>query len=455
MTDRLPKGFLLAYYGDDFTGSTDAMEVLSFNGLPTVLFFGIPDDTRLQRFADYRAVGIAGIARSQTPAWMEQALPPVFAALARLGAPINHYKVCSTLDSSPRIGSIGKAIELGRAAFGQGWVPTVIGAPRLRRYQAFGNLFATVNGVTHRLDRHPTMSRHPVTPMNEGDVRLHLARQTDCRFGLVDILALQSGHADERLQAELAVGAEVVVFDVMDEASLSEVGRLIWEHRSKPCFSASSSGLQYALIAHLRAAGLLPEAPTIPRLPEAEQIIALCGSCSPVTAGQIEWGIANGFAELRVDPIALLRGGGEAQAELARVQQSAARILADGGSPLIYSARGPDDVAVQAVHAFVTENQLDSVVANETVGRHLGQMLASLVRASDVRRIVVAGGDTSGHCAQALGIYALTAAAPLAPGGPLCRAHADDPSLDGLEIALKGGQIGGPDFFGQVKRGCV
>ena len=147
----LPLGLLLAFYGDDFTGSTDAMEVLAFAGLETVLFLEPPTPERLARFPGARAVGIAGVSRSRDPDWMQANLGAHFAALARLGAPILHYKICSTFDSAPHLGSIGKAIDLG-APFGRGqFTPVIVGAPRLRRYRkgrGGRKLFRTGDGTS-------------------------------------------------------------------------------------------------------------------------------------------------------------------------------------------------------------------------------------------------------------------------------------------------------------------
>ena len=131
---------LLSYYGDDFTGSTDVMEALASNGVPTALFLGVPSKTMLERFKDCRAIGIAGTSRSETPQWMHEHLTPAFEWLKSLNAAICHYKVCSTFDSSPRIGNIGKAIEIGKALFEQSVVPVMVGAPQLKRYTAFGHL---------------------------------------------------------------------------------------------------------------------------------------------------------------------------------------------------------------------------------------------------------------------------------------------------------------------------
>ena len=96
----------LAFYGDDFTGSTDALEVLAFAGLRCALFLKPPTPGQLDRLAGYDAIGVAGDSRGMSPAEMDAALPAVFDALAALGAPIVHYKVCSTFDSSPAIGSM-------------------------------------------------------------------------------------------------------------------------------------------------------------------------------------------------------------------------------------------------------------------------------------------------------------------------------------------------------------
>ena len=156
----LPSGPLIAFYGDDFTGSSAAMEVLAFAGLDTILFLAPPDPARLQHFSHYRAIGIAGVARSRSPEWMDEHLPPVFELLAGIGAPVVHYKVCSTFDSAPHLGNIGCAAEIGQKRF-PGWIPLVVSDPGMGRFQAFGNLFAHANGVGHRLDRHPTMAVHP------------------------------------------------------------------------------------------------------------------------------------------------------------------------------------------------------------------------------------------------------------------------------------------------------
>src|SRR5690606_32760632 len=140
-------------------------------------------------------------------------------------------------DSSPEVGSIGTAIDIALPRAAEPWSPMVVGAPQLKRWQAFGNLFANADGRRYRLDRHPTMSRHPVTPMREGDLQRHLAAQTGKSSALIDLVDLASGSAEAKLHAFRKNGTNVVLFDVIDDATQAEAGRLIWEERGSGLFS--------------------------------------------------------------------------------------------------------------------------------------------------------------------------------------------------------------------------
>lgn len=448
-------GLLLAYYGDDFTGSTDAMEAMTAAGVPTVLFLDAPTPAMLARFPQVRCVGLAGSSRGRDPGWMQANLPAAFASLAALGAPILHYKICSTFDSSPGTGSIGCAIDLGVRQMPGRWSPMVVGAPRLKRYQLFGNLFAAVDGVGHRLDRHPTMARHPVTPMQEADLRRHLADQTERRLELVDMLQVLGDGAAARVTALAGDDVPVVLIDVLDEATLLAAGKLIWQQRGDGVFSASSSGLQYALAAHWRAQGWLPQQPSLPVAASVPVIAVVSGSCSPVTAAQIGWARAQGFRTERLDlPSAL--DPATRDAEIERVVAIAATSIAASISPLIFSAEGPDDASVIGFDTLAGNAGLTRADAARQVGVALAETMRRLldrVEPAALLRIVVAGGDSSGEVASALGITALSVVAGMAPGAPLCRAWSEQPRREGLEIVLKGGQIGAVSFFGDVLAG--
>jgi uncharacterized protein YgbK (DUF1537 family) len=421
---------LYAYYGDDFTGSTDVLEGLAAAGLRSVLFLGPPSDEHLRRFGDCPAFGIAGDSRSRPPEWMDAHLPAIFARLRSFGAPVVHYKTCSTFDSSPRVGSIGRAMEIGREVLKTPFVPVVVAAPHLRRYVVFGNLFAAAgDGVIYRIDRHPTMRHHPVTPMHEADLRQHLAQQTDLRVHSIDLPTIQGGLVEQELASRLAAGAEAVLFDGVERHDVEATGHLLWHFtRQHPLFAVGSSGLTYGLAAAWKRENATSSCPA-PRQPEpVDSLLVMSGSCSPVTERQIAHALRNGYEGIAIEgrtPEACVK---ETIAALRRTRKV-----------VVYSSLGPLPAAVPA--------------RGDTLGRQIGSMLRQIIIETRVRRVVLAGGDTSSHAVSQLGLYALTWSAATQPGAPLCRAHADSPELDGLELVLKGGQVGTEDFFEYVREG--
>jgi uncharacterized protein YgbK (DUF1537 family) len=447
---ELPEGWLLTWYGDDFTGSAAVMDVLSFSGVPSVLFLGIPTPELLAEFAGYRACGIASTARAQAPDWMEINLPPAFQVLSDLDAPLLHFKVCSTFDSSPAVGSIGKAIDLAAPIIRSDWIPLLIGAPEIGRYQVFGNLFAVANHVGYRLDRHPTMSRHPATPMDEADVRVHLAKQTTRAIGLVDMIDLERGRAGDALAREREAGMEIIALDVVDKQTLSECGRLIWDNRNGTRFAVGSQGVEYALIAYWRDRGWIDQPSAPSRIGRAKRVVAVSGSCSHETAGQIRRAAEDGFEPIVIDACRALDPD-DWTGEIDRSVAEALKALGDGRDPILYTALGPDDPAVTAYNEAVAGRHKQAI--NERVGSGLGQILKGVIKTAGPARVIVAGGDTSGHAAQALGIHALTAIAPISPAASVSRAHAEDRAIADLEIALKGGQMGTLDYFIKVREG--
>jgi uncharacterized protein YgbK (DUF1537 family) len=442
-------GLVLCYYGDDFTGSTDALEVLGLNGFSPVLFLNPPDDAQVARLPGCRAVGVAGTSRSRSPEWMSCALTPAFMRLKQLGAPICHYKVCSTFDSSPEVGSIGKALEIGQEVFAVPYVPVVVGVPAIGRYALFGHLFANFDGRIYRIDRHPTMRSHPVTPMTESDLALHLSRQTQKKIRLMDILSLQSPDLDERFTALQREGPEVILFDVLDESSLARVGRILWLHRPPgTSFIVGSSGVEYALMAHWRATGQLPPPPAFEQPRPVDRLVVVSGSCSPNTEIQIQWSLERGFVGIPIGAQALVSAETRISARDQLLKQ-ALRELSEGHSIVLYTALASKDSA-RAREIAAAESSFGL-----TLGEQLGILLRELLLRSGVRRVAIAGGDTSSYIGRQLSIEALTMASPLVRGAPLCRAHSDEPTLDGLELIFKGGQVGAEDCFGRVREGQV
>mgnify|MGYP001289373928 CR=1 FL=1 len=436
----------------DVTGSTDALEALSLAGLKAALFLAPPDKTLLsERFPGIQCIGVAGTSRAMSPAEMDAKLSPVLNELWQLRAPVLHYKVCSTFDSAPEIGNIGHVVDMARRDLNGGrYVSVLAGVPQLRRYTVFGNHFAAAGEDIHRLDRHPTMSRHPSTPMHEADLRIHLGRQSQAPVALMSVADLEGDTKaiDARQKQRLQTSPGMLLYDVLDEPRLQTAGRLMWvEAQRQPHFVVGSSGVEYALAAHWRACGNIPRHATAFTRPKpVSQILVMSGSASPMTAQQIAWARDNGFDTLRapaedfVDPA-------RANAAIEGLLAFAGKSLASGRSLVVYSASGPDDPSIRVTRARLPAGQSTA----RSLGAAMGRMTRTLLERHALRRVVIAGGDTSSYASQEIGLEALEMQAEIAPGAPLCRGHSRDARIDGLEIALKGGQMGKADYFGQAR----
>ncbi len=428
---------LIAFYGDDFTGSTDALETLAGAGLRAALFVSPPTADDLARHPGLQAMGVAGMTRSLSPDAMEEELRPAFTALKGIGAPHVHYKVCSTFDSSPRVGSIGRAIDVGASIFEKQFVPLVVAAPALGRYCLFGNLFARMgigsSGAIYRLDRHPSMSRHPVTPADESDLRVHLAKQTFRSIALMDVLAVARppAQAREALNNILQGKSDIVLFDGLTSEHLRCIGELLDAYASAeaPLFSVGSSGLNSALVAHWTATGRVTPPGEFVSPGPASQMLVLSGSCSPVTHKQMEYAIKRGFVSLKLDM-------NEPAAE--RTAHALVDALKSGRHVILHTG--------EAAGATISGNIL---------GTALGQIARRALKTVRVPRLLIAGGDTSSYAARALGIQCVEMISRLAPGAPLCKAYAPDSPADQMQVNFKGGQVGAEQYFVQVANGAV
>jgi uncharacterized protein YgbK (DUF1537 family) len=439
---------LLAFYGDDFTGSTDALEQLMLSGIRAVLFIKPPMQAQLKQFPKLQAIGVAGMTRALAPAAMKKELDPALKKLKQLGARHIHYKVCSTFDSSPEIGSIGRVVELAPKVFPAPFVPMLAAAPALGRFTIFGTHFARYGigsaGAVHRLDRHPSISRHPVTPMMEADLRLHLARQTKRKIALFDVLKLSLPEKELRaeLNKMLREKPGVILFDALNAEHLARIGKLMDEFASakRPLFSIGSSGVEAALAPLWGRKKMV-----LQRAGKAKQILVGSGSCSPVTLGQIKWALKNGFAGVPLEARRLATPKTR-DAAIRKASASAIKFLNRGRSVILYTCKtGVDKRIVK---------QLKNGAAH-ILGTALGRAMREVLAHCAVRRVCVAGGDTSSYAARALGIEALEMVAPLTRGAPLCRAHAPGSPMDEREIIFKGGQVGAENHFEIVSRGRV
>jgi uncharacterized protein YgbK (DUF1537 family) len=448
---------LLAFYGDDFTGSTDALEFLSRAGIKTVLFIDAPTEAQLKNYKNLGAIGVAGMTRAMAPDLMEKTLELAFSKLKELKPLHVHYKVCSTFDSSPKIGSIGKAIDTGAKVFGNKITPLLVAAPLLGRYCMFGNLFARMGigsqGNIYRLDRHPSMSKHPTTPATESDLRVHLSQQTSKKIALLNILEIAKDKNErfEALNKLKQENAEIILFDALDENHIQNTGELIdsLAEDGKSLFSAGSSGIEMALGSYWNKQGVIQQQKNWPKAKETDVLLVASGSCSPVTSTQIVTAVKEGFVEIGIDTFNLANSSNNDELINAYANQAAA-LLEQGKSVIVHTSTGPDDVRLEETTELFKQNKKST---SEIFGTALGQIVKAILYKIKLQRIVIAGGDTSSYAARALGIEAVEMIAPISPGAPLCKAYAPNSPANGVEVNFKGGQVGHPNYFTQVLKG--
>ena len=443
MTGGVPSGLKLAYYGDDFTGASDTLATAAQAGLRALLFTGVPTPAHLASAGPLDVLGIAGITRSLAPQAMAAPLSEAGRFFASLDVPVVHYKTCSTFDSAAQLGSIGAAARALLPHVRSRWVPIVGGQPNLGRYCLFGNLFASagLGGPVHRIDRHPTVARHPVTPMDEADLRLHLVRQGLPEAALVPFpdYALPADVLEARIAAASPPGdaPHCTLFDIASPADLAVAGKLIWSRAVKRgLLAVGPSSVVQALASHWgRSLLALPGACRV--APAAAPVFLLSGSLSPVTTTQSA--NAHSYVRLGLDATRLVR---EPAGYVDMMRAKIAAHLAEGRHVLASTA--PENTAGPTAG-----------VQSAALAQACGMLLRAVLDAVPLKRVGVAGGDTSSYALGALDTWGMVYEGALSHGVPLCRIRSDAPRMNGLEIMLKGGQMGPPDLFETLVRGST
>lgn len=435
-----------AFYGDDFTGSVDALLQFRRTGLDGVL---VTSPDALARAGEADVVGIAGIARSLPTAELESEVRPAFEALLGLEPAVLQYKACSTADSSPEIGSLGRVIEIGRALMGTAPVPVLFAQPDFGRYTAFSHHFAADAGEVYRLDRQPTMANHPVTPMTESDLRLHLAAQTTLRVSGVHWPEYEHAAAVSDALDSSRDDTDVVVLDALTDAHLATLAPSLLAPR--PGFTADSTPSSISPLFRTRfmvgsgglsrALGLGAAEPAVAesalksgserKSVEIEEVgaagagvLVLSGSASDLTWRQVRAAENSGFTV-----IDLFAAGAHDRAVSATLA---------GGGVVVYSSR-PDG---------------QRMASSAEIEERLAAIGTAVLQQRPDTRLVVAGGDTSGNVLRRLGIDSLRIVSN--PWGivSLCRAEgAADHLRGGIEVALKGGQMGHDNLFDDIRSG--
>ena len=418
---------LLGCIADDFTGASDLANNLVRSGMRVVQTIGVPTSA-LDIEVD--AVVVALKSRTNAP---NEAVAQSLEALTWLqaqGAVQIYFKYCSTFDSTEH-GNIGPVTEALMDALETDFTIATPAFPDNNRTVFKGYLFAG-----DALLNESGMQNHPLTPMLDANLVRVLQAQTRRMVGLIDyrVVANGSDAVLERMAQLKAAGVGIAIVDAVSNDDLMRLGPAL---KGMPLVTAGS-GVAIGLPANF---GLMPSSQAS-ELPTAHGLQAVVsGSCSLATNRQVAHFVASGRPAMALDPLRMTSG----KDAVAQALSWAAPLLASG-PVLIYSTASSSDVKS-------VQNQLGVEQAGAMVERALAAIAQGLV-ALDVRQLVVAGGETSGACVQALGITHMQIGPQIAPGVPWCFARlpqaAGASPTQGLHLTLKSGNFGADDFFTQA-----
>jgi uncharacterized protein YgbK (DUF1537 family) len=300
-------------------------------------------------------------------------------------------------------------------------IPVMPAQPELGRYTVFGHHFARYSdGRVYRIDRHPVMRRHPITPARDSDLVAVISTQTDA--AVVDLATSTVSEDDIRQAlhtAEADEDVDAVVLDVTDQADAIRLGSALNDAilaADRPLFAVGSGGLSWALAQALT--GAAPASPE-PAAPASGAVLALSGSRSPITASQIDAAEAAGWPAL--DLVA------DEEGAVARARDA----LTSGRSVVVYASRGASE----------DEQSVDDASAR------LARAAVACLDEPRLARLVIMGGDTSGEVLKALGVTSIELRTMTPPALPLCAVTSTDPRVQRLEVAVKGGQLGAVDYL--------
>ncbi|MCW5661520.1 MAG: four-carbon acid sugar kinase family protein [Burkholderiaceae bacterium] len=417
---------LLGAIADDFTGATDLANTLVRGGLRCVQTIGVPDG-QLDTEADAVVVAL----KSRTIAAAD-AVAQSLAALRWLQAQHAeqiYFKYCSTFDSTPQgnIGPVTEALLDTLHGPGQGFTIACPAFPTNQRTVFKGHLF-----VGDVLLSDSGMRNHPLTPMTDANLVRVLQAQTQRKVGLVahEVIAQGVAAIRKRFDGLRADGVGIAVLDAISDADLMQIGLALADVKLVTAGSGIAMGLPQNWVAHGALAHANVQA--LPAVSGRDAVVS--GSCSVATNAQVRHFRDQGRPALQLDPMAL-----------AASDDALARALAwcdaqpPDGPLLVYATAEPAEV--QRAQA-----ELGVARAGELVEHALARIARGLVERG-VRRLVVAGGETSGAVVQALGITQLAIGAQIDPGVPWTAARSPACNGDWLHLALKSGNFGSTDFF--------
>ncbi|SIS92580.1 four-carbon acid sugar kinase family protein [Paracoccus saliphilus] len=397
----------IVFLADDFTGASDSLASYARRGCKTRLLVDTDMDS-VPHGLD--AVGIATDLRSLKPERAITQIERIWPMIARLSPERLHYKVCSTFDSSPTIGSIGAIASELRARFRPDVMAVIGGQPSLGRYLCFGNLFARDgDGRVHRIDRHPVMSRHPVTPMTEIDLARHLAAQ-----GLDDLDRVTFRELAHTVQMAERLRNGSVIFDVTSEQDQQLIGEALTLAGGRQLLIGASS------VAEIIAGNIHPkecEGDATP--PGSKRFLAFAGSRSPITAQQVRACAALDVVVVSPDRLA----------DVGLVAECKDKLIS--GHPVL----------------IALDPETDYTLSPDELADCSVKLIAAILDGTSVGYVCVAGGDTSSRICAGLGFHALEFEKVMERGVSMCVGRHRDAARDRMRLILKGGQMGGTKFF--------
>ena len=414
---------LLGSIADDFTGATDLANTLVKAGMRTVQLLGVPRADLPVPDAD--AVIVALKSRSNpAPEAVEMSLAAL-RWLRAAGVRQLYFKYCSTFDSTDR-GNIGPVADALLDALGADFTVFNPAFPTNKRTVYKGYLF-----VGDELLSESGMRHHPLTPMTDPSLVRVLQRQTPHQVGLVQYsTVLQGPQAVRAAFAELRkAGVRHAVLDSLSDEHLYALG----EACADLPLVTGGSGMAMGLPANFVRSGALGRGQQagLPTVSGAAAVIA--GSCSVATQGQVAL-MKRDHEAFEVDPVAIAAGQDVAGAAIAWATPR----LSTRRPILVYSTAAPEQVT--AIQQRLGREQAGAMV-EQTLGR-----IAQALVAAGVRRLIVAGGETSGAVVSALGVEGLRIGGEIDPGVPWTYSLGEPT----LALALKSGNFGAPDFFSKA-----
>ncbi|MBC05941.1 four-carbon acid sugar kinase family protein [Thalassospira sp.] len=424
------------FCADDFTGASDTLATVARSGLSARLYLSAPQSEATENETGHGSLGpdlgsldAFGVATSLRALGVEDGVATISPLAEHLKSPacnLYHFKVCSTFDSSPTTGNIATIADRYAKAVGAPWKAIIGGQPSLKRVCLLGNLFAGAgDGKIYRIDRHPVMAMHPVTPMDEADLCRHLAKQGWGNVGLIDFTIIRKGRATlvNEIRRRIASGETETLFDVTEATDLLTIGEALGEITADmPVLCVGASSVAQAMFPSFETANDPKPKPSRRDGP----VFAFAGSRSSLTSDQVAH--AKAYEKRSVRPTDLLD-----PTATEKLRDECLSVLASNKNLLV-----------------ALSDDRDHDIASHDLARASADFISHISNEIALGFLLIAGGDTSSLAVQKLGIESLSFAADFDAGAPIIRAHSTSTILDGMPMLLKGGQMGKPTLFDNI-----